>query len=269
MSNAVRRAQSAVRGLGIEVIKNAEKPLGVELIRLCRSQREGDLDLYHTPFGNYYVPVEAPDDIIARHMRTGRIFEPEVVEIAKRFIRPGTAVLDVGANFGQMALEFAKAGGTVYAIEAQKRVYDILLKNVEVNRPDNVVPVFKAAHSETGLTLNFPHPDFVRFDAYGSYNLPLDATEGDPVETVRLDDLPIELPVSFMKVDVQGCDLFAMQGATGLIAKHRMPILFEFEQRFQQEYGTTFQDYVEFAASINYRFAETVLDINYLIVPNG
>jgi FkbM family methyltransferase len=201
-------------------------------------------------------------------MAAGKVFEPEIVEIARRYIRPHSAVLDVGANLGQMAILFSQAAEdvTVYAIEAQRPVYDFLAKNIEANQA-SVKPIFAAAYNKSGETFHFPPPDFVRFAAYGSYNLPLDATEGDPVESVRIDDLSIERPVSFMKVDVQGCDLFAMQGATETIRRHRMPILFEFEQQFQAEYGTCFQDYVNFVDSIGYVFAETVLNNNYLAVP--
>jgi FkbM family methyltransferase len=228
--------------------------------------RRAGLAYYETDIGNYFLPSDAPDDIIARYMRAGRVFEPEVVEIARRYIKPGTAAIDVGANFGQMAILFSGMGAKVYAIEAQQIVYDILVKNIEANSAD-IIPIFKAAYTETGKSFRFPKPDFVQWGAYGSYNLPLDASEGDPVDSIMIDDIDIRQPVSFMKVDVQGCDLFAMQGAIETIAEHRMPILFEFEQRFQGEYRTSFEDYVAFTRSINYRFAETVLDINYLIVP--
>ena len=72
-----------------------------------------------------------------------------------------------------------------------------------------------------------------------------------------------------MKVDVQGSDLFAMQGAVETIKRNKMPILFEFEQQFQEQFGTTFQDYVEFVDSIGYKFASTVNLTNYLIVPKN
>jgi protein-S-isoprenylcysteine O-methyltransferase Ste14 len=39
------------------------------------------------------------------------------------------------------------------------------------------------------------------------------------------------------------------------------------EQQFQENFGTTFQDYVEFVHSINYKFETTIDEINYLIVP--
>src|SRR5687768_2252227 len=66
-----------------------------------------DFNYYETPIGNYYLP-KLENDGIASEMRSGRFFEPEVIEIVKKYIQPGSIVLDVGANFGQMAIEFSK-----------------------------------------------------------------------------------------------------------------------------------------------------------------
>lgn len=228
---------------------------------------------YHTtPIGNYYLPDHAPDDIVVQSMQAGAVFELEVVEVARRFIRPGSAVIDAGANFGQMALLFGEAAGPeglVYALEAQRWIHDVLVRNIGANHAQNVVPIFAAIFNESGRQFRFPRPDLVRFGAYGSYNLPLASAVGDPVESLKIDDLDIDRPVSFMKVDLQGCDLFAMQGAITTIERHRMPILFEFEEEFQAEYGTNFQAYLDFVASIDYRFSQTVLGKNYLIEPRN
>jgi FkbM family methyltransferase len=267
MTSSVSRAMYSLQ----RAIRSTINDFGFDVVRVSHPispKRVGQFDYYKTRFGNYYLPSGAPNDLVAREIRRGRLFEPEVVEVARRFARPGTAVLDLGANFGQMAVQFAQMvgeEGRVYAIEAQRPVFEILEKNVVANGAGNIVSVFAAALAETGRQLRFPRPDFSRFPSFGSYNLPLDADEGDPVESLKIDDLAIDRPVSFMKIDVQGCDLFAMQGAVETIARHRMPILFEFEQRFQDEYRTSFQDYVNFVASIGYEFTETVLNINYLI----
>lgn len=255
------------------VAKQMLRSFGFELRRIPDSVKVAGargLVHYRTSLGEVYLPVDAPQDSIASHMRRGEIFEPEVVELARRFIRPGTVVLDLGANFGQMTMLFARevgADGLVYAFEAQQRVFDILSRNIEANDIKNVRPMFNAVLNESGRVFHFPDPDWSRFGTYGSFNLPLDAKAGAEVASIKVDDLSFDRPVSFIKVDVQGCDLFAMQGAKATIAKHRMPIVFEFEQRFQADYGTSFQDYVDFTGEIGYVFKETVLDINYLIVP--
>lgn len=239
-------------------------------VRVRAVKTEGGLALYETSLGDFYLPVDARNDIIINHMKQGRVFEPEVVEVAERFIRKDTAVLDVGANFGQMSVIFSKLvgdGGTVYSFEAQKKVFEVLEKNIAVNKIANIKPLFNAVYFESDQTFYFPEPDFVKFGAYGSYNLPLDAVAGQRVESLKIDDLKIDQPISFMKVDVQGCDLFAMQGAVETIEKHKMPILFEFEQQFQETYKTSFQDYAAFVDSIGYKFVEIIMGINYLIEP--
>ncbi len=257
--------RSAVNRLGFDLNKLPDKTPTI-----LPSKTDGGIGFYQTAHGNYFLPTNVSDDVVINCIKAGHIFEPEVVDTAKRFIKPGTSVLDVGSNFGQMAMAFSKLAGesgSVYAFEAQKKVFDLLEKNLAANNITNVEPIFNAVYFESGKTFHFPEPDFVRFDSYGSYNLPLDLQTGQEVVSLKIDDLEIEQPVSFMKVDVQGCDLFAMQGAVNTIKKHRMPILFEFEQQFQDEYHTSFQDYVEFVDSIAYKFVEVILNNNYLIAP--
>ena len=255
------------------LLKSLVRQAGYEVSRLPRvvkRKSSGEIEFYKTALGDVYLPTSAPHDSIVYQMRRGLVFEPEIVETGKRFIRPGTAVLDVGSNFGQMAMLFSREvgpTGCVYAFEAQRQVYDILCKNLDANELTNIKAIFGAVFDEADRVFHFPEPDFKRFAAFGSYNLPLREKTGPEVKSVRIDDLDISEPISFMKVDVQGCDLFAMRGAVETIKKNKMPILFEFEQRFQDEYGTTFQDYVDFTDLIGYRFQETILDINFLITP--
>jgi hypothetical protein len=70
-----------------------------------------------------------------------------------------------------------------------------------------------------------------------------------------------------MKVDVQGGDLFALQGAIRTIAKHRMPIIFEYEYLFEDELSLRFQEYVDFVLAQGYYFAKVIMGQNYLVLP--
>src|SRR5262249_3027721 len=77
--------------------------------------------LYETSTGRYYLPTDAPQDHVIQCIKTGGIFEPEVVEAAKAYIQPGSTVLDVGANFGQMSVLFSRfvgPAGQVHSFEA-------------------------------------------------------------------------------------------------------------------------------------------------------
>lgn len=236
------------------------------------TQLSEELEFYETSLGNFYVPSGAPDDVIINCIKSGKVFEPEIVETAKQFVKreSESAVLDVGANFGQMSMLFSEMvgdNGIVYAFEADDFVFDVFKKNIEANGRKNINPILGAVFNKSGKELFFPKQDFKRFAAYGSYGIDPNANSGRKVTSLMIDDIDFGKPISFMKVDVQGSDLFAMQGATETIREHRMPILFEFEQQFQDEFGTSFQDYVEFVDSIDYKFAEVINQINYLITP--
>jgi len=228
------------------------------------------LEYFETPIGNYYLPNNAPRDIVIHSMKFGKIFEPEVVQLAQQLIKKGTVVLDVGANFGQMSImfsQFAGSKGFVYSFEADDFIYDVLKKNITANNCTNIKPVCKAVYNKNGDVMLYPVQDFKRFGSYGSYGLDPKAKEGREVETITIDSLNIQEPISFMKVDVQGSDLFVLQGAVETIKRHNMPILFEYEEQFGEEFNAKWQDYSDFIESISYRIEKTIYGINYLIVP--
>jgi FkbM family methyltransferase len=230
------------------------------------------LQLFETATGRWWLP-EAAGDPVADAMKHGRIFDAPLISEAERHIRPGTVALDVGSNFGQMTVLFAKLvgpRGRVHAFEAEPFVGHILQKNVEANGAGEVVTIHRGAVWHTaGLELVFPQPDLKKYGSYGSYGIVPSATEGRRVRSLTIDELGIQ-GVSFMKVDVQGSDLFALQGARSTIMRERMPILFEFERPpLCEDFNTSFSDYADFVADIGYSFVRRIhLDSdNFLICP--
>ncbi len=229
------------------------------------------LDLFDTPTGKFYLPDFLNTDIVSNVIRRGELFDENIINLARKYLKKGDTVLDVGANYGQMTVELSKitgVAGQVYSFEAEAYVYSILEKNILINKCTNVTPVFGAVYFENDVELIFPEPDFKQFKTYGYYGLNMKTKTGRKVKTITIDSMNIPEKIGFMKIDVQGADLFAMQGAKNTIIKNKMPIVFEFEQQFQENFNTCFQDYVDFVQSINYKFAGTIDDINFLIVPD-
>jgi len=232
-----------------------------------------DLQFFETNTGRWWLPA-APGDAVASTIKSGRIFDAAIVNEAKRHIRPGTVVLDVGANFGQMTVLFAKLvgpNGHVHAFEAEPFVARILQKNLEANGVNEFVTIHLGAvwHS-SGLELVFPEPDLKKYGSFGSCGIAPKATGGRLVRSLTIDELNIKGPISFMKVDVQGSDLFALRGARATILQERMPIVFEFERPpLCEDFETSFSDYAEFVASVGYSFVRRIhLDSdNFLICP--
>jgi FkbM family methyltransferase len=261
--------KKAIKALGYEIqAVNINQP---SYLQYLRSTSE-ELDYFETPTGNYFLPNNAPGDIVINAMRNGLYFDKHILDVAERYITKGSTVLDVGANFGQMSVFFSKltgASGKVYSFDADDYIYEIFKKNIVANRCSNIETVFGAVYNVNDKILLFPKQDELKLKqkAYGSYGLEPKAIEGREVKSLTIDRLQIKGPISFMKVDIQGSDLFALQGAKETIIKHKMPIIFEFEQELQNDFDTSFQDYVEFVEEISYKFYEVIDDRNYLIVP--
>jgi FkbM family methyltransferase len=235
---------------------------------ISRFPMKPSLQVVDNPAGRMAIPLHPVSDVIRQAIVAGQIFEPEIVEVARHYIRPGTAVIDVGANFGQMTLLYSKMtgpAGIVYSIEADDYVHHILTENLRLNDVTNVTAIMKAAHERDAEQVFFPDQDFIRFGSFGSYGVDQKASSGRQVETMTIDGLNIQREISFMKVDVQGCDLFAMRGAVKTIHRSKMPIIFEYEEQFQQDFGTSFEDYVTFVRDIGYKFVKTINHINYII----
>ncbi|MEO6328903.1 MAG: FkbM family methyltransferase [Ginsengibacter sp.] len=245
------------------------KIFGHKSRKYFRKSNDPNFDYYETPTGNYYLPKNCEKDSVAKAMKAGELFDKHIIDAARSYVKPGSIILDIGSNYGQMAVEFSRMypSTNVYAFEAQEMVYHILEKNLKANNALNVKPFYNAVYDKNDIDLIFPVPDLVRFPAYGSYGIDLKAKAGKVVKSITIDSLDFKMPVSFMKVDIQGSDLAAMKGATNTIKKHQMPIIFEYEEQFQAEFETSFQDYVDFVHDIGYKFVKTVEAINYLIVP--
>jgi len=224
-----------------------------------------EIGYFKTTTGNWWLPLI--DDLIAITMRRGRIFEREVVKESAKHIRPGTAVLDVGSNFGQMAVLFSRMvgqKGKVHAFEADPFVCSLLRMNVEANKARNIIVHESAVWSESGKTLIYPVPENIA--CFGAYGIDPRASEGRAVISTAIDDLGIG-NVSFIKIDIQGSDLNAINGAAQTIKGNRSPVLFEFEQQLQAQFGTSFRDYEEVISSLGYKIKKQIMGHNYLIVP--
>src|SRR5581483_7494883 len=123
--------------------------------------------------------------------------------------RPGSTVVDCGAHHGMMTVLFSKAvgpQGRVIAYEVLPENASVIRQNAVLNRCDNVTvrPVgIGAAPGSLTVTENASNTVVLG-----------DAASGERiVEIVRLDDdLPAALNIDFIKVDVEGHDLEALQG---------------------------------------------------------
>lgn len=172
-------------------------------------------------------------------------------------IQPDFTVIDIGANIGFTALNFANQckNGFVYAYEPNDLSYSKLSRNVSLNHFSNLFIFQKGLGELEGIqqlvTLNRHHSGMNRIQSAASGGL-----ESERVEVVRLDAEVTALnikKVSLIKIDVEGYELHVIRGALNTIRKFK-PILFvELNEENLKQFGQSSETLVNLLRELGYR----------------
>ena len=129
-------------------------------------------------------------------------------------IAPGAVVYDIGAHAGYYTLAAARHARQVLAFEPDPRNAAALRRHIALNRLANVEIV------EAAVALA---PGHVLFARAGSLYQGRVAGEGTPIAAVSLDALIAagKPPPDLVKMDVEGGELAALDGARHLLAGRR------------------------------------------------
>ena len=136
-----------------------------------KSVHSKKLKKFNTVTGIYFLAKFAYQDVIRREIIKNRIFDKDIFDLSKKFIKPNSIVIDAGANYGQMSILFAKLykNFDVYSFEASKYIYDILCKNTKENFK-NIIPV-NCILSDKNSKKFIEHPKITSVGTYGALNL--------------------------------------------------------------------------------------------------
>lgn len=165
-----------------------------------------------------------------RH-RIGRVYDPEVAAWLSGHVRPGAVCLDVGANIGVYALQFARwtgAAGRVVAFEPNPVSARALREHVAMNGFTPVVRVVEAAVSNTAGTQVLHMHDADGMSRLGAPNPEIAAlTRAASVQVVTLDAFCRDegLRPDWILVDVEGFEFSVLAGARETITAGRAPAL--------------------------------------------
>lgn len=149
--------------------------------------------------------------------------------------KPKMVLYDVGANIGSHTVALAKKYGkriTVRSFEAQRQVYYTLCGNIAINGLDNVICEYAAVSDVANTVISIQLPDYNTVNNFGGVEL-LPAQHSDNqtmvkpnlefIKTTTLDSY--NDIVDFIKIDVEGMEHLALEGARQILTKHR-PVCF-------------------------------------------
>jgi FkbM family methyltransferase len=145
-------------------------------------------------------------------------YSPEEARLLQSLVRPGDVVLEVGANIGVHTLGLARAvgpAGRIYAIEPQRRLFQMLCANLALNDIDNV----HARQQGLGATpevLWVSTPTTAAPANFGGISLQRQGEE--PVDVVTIDQLGLDR-LDLIKIDVEGMEEAVLRGGVETIRR--------------------------------------------------
>ena len=180
--------------------------------------------------------VSSTDAGIGRELAFYRVHEPTVTKLLPGFVRLGDTVLDIGANIGYYTLLFSQLvgpTGMVIAVEPHPENVHSLELNLRLNRVSNVKIVPVAISDEIGTAQMFV--------SQGSNWHSLLLTEWSSgqsitVSTTTVDALAhqLERPIDIIRMDIEGWEAKALQGAEGTLKRDKPTIIAEIHPTYLQ-----------------------------------
>lgn len=195
-------------------------------------------------------------------------FQKHVTKNAWAKLAPDATVIDVGANFGVMTLQFAQScpKGKVIAFEPTHYALERLRRNLDLNPAlasrVEVIQSFVSDKSER-------QPELV---AYASWRVDGLATGrehpvhiGTPHSTDGVPSLTLDEVVSsrklrrvdLIKIDVDGDELGVLRGARQTICDFKPVVIFEIGLYCLEERAISFLDFSAYFSELGYKLYDT------------
>ena len=179
------------------------------------------------------LPRKGTDDFYMFYIPREKAIELHLV------MHEGETFVDVGANVGYYSLRIAKEylskGVTIIAIEAHPGNYKALTKNVELNDFKCITAINKAVSDHRGIVTLYERVDpknRIRSEFYSLSNSFIHESnfvrpEGRSleIECDTLDNILGEQRVDVLKIDIEGAEVSALEGATRILKRLRKIIV--------------------------------------------
>lgn len=191
----------------------------------------------------------------------GGSFEPNEFAFLRAVLRPGMVFLDGGANDGLYSIYAARRlepGGKVISVEPSSREFERLRANLELNKLANVETLKVALGGEAGeATLAIAEAGHEGQNTIGRRvsNPKVETTghEAVPLETIdRLVERHALERLDFVKLDVEGSEVDALEGAQSAIARFRPLMLLEAEDERLASQHRTKRELVDLVSALGY-----------------
>jgi FkbM family methyltransferase len=192
------------------------------------------------------------------------MYETSTAKALPRLVKPGTNILDIGANIGVYTLRTAALvgpRGRVFAFEPTSFAFGKMQRNLDIN------PDLRERVIATQCFLGPPNAQSAPAAIYSSWPLkggpdrhrkhlgqPM-ATDG--VATQSVDEFLAERgnpPIALVKIDVDGYECDVLAGSTLMMRRNRPIFVMELAPYLLQEHGKSLGEFIAYFEPLGYRF---------------
>ncbi len=228
--------------------------------------------------------------IFSRAMNEGH-YEENNIALMLNLIKPNTMVFDIGANIGLMSIPVLASSSSVkvVSVEPSPNSFPFLAKTHRLSDFQNRWTILNKAVFNYEGEVSFKLASKKKNSAYESI---LDTQRCSFSDTIQIECTTLDKiweshnkqEVSFIKMDIEGADLLALQGATNCIKHCKSAILIEWNKKNIIPFQLKNTDLISFAKNINYSLyalpyfnkCEDLTDLelfskiyeNFLLLPN-
>lgn len=164
-------------------------------------------------------------------------YEPRETAFVAKHVKRGMTVLDAGANIGYFTTMFAGLvgdSGRVIALEPVTETRQRLISAISRNKLENIVEIVPlAASNDVGeVQVSYPSAS-TNMGGVSISPLGSEAYEiCEVVQTSTIDRIISGRPVDFIKMDIEGAEGLAFEGALDTILRNRPLMMVEFNVDF-------------------------------------
>lgn len=181
----------------------------------------------------------------------------ETMEEMKGFLdiaRSKNILFDAGANIGLFSLSFCALGPQKKAVafEPSPQAGQVLEKHINWSNFQDRLILQKTAISNTSGTISFSNESSGYVQILAS-NLSTGSISV-PVSTIDLECEKLQLYPDLLKIDVEGCELEALQGAEKLLRSKKPVIFLEVHLNYLESLNVNPKSICDFLSELNYSF---------------
>jgi FkbM family methyltransferase len=210
-----------------------------------------------------------PGNEVCRALYVKGIYEPNYAVLINKFLSKNGVFIDVGANMGYYSLLASKVvgkDGCIIAIEPSSRDYDRLVDNVENNDLTRLIftynfAVFDKASGSVDLSIACEERSSINTAGAEFSFKSVDKIRTENVKVISIDALSKEISLSrldVLKLDIEGYELKALQGAEQTLKKFRPVIMLGVNENSLRACGASREEVQEILKNFGYRIYKIV-----------